>query len=380
MRKAFANKKLSIVLVALLIGCQISLAQKRKKEAKTTPAGSIIEISNLELRLTMDDFFGAFVLTVTHAADSIINASSDYTIDNQALMWKINAIPVAQGSILSRDPFAAYVDIAVFSVQMKQYFESGKGKSLFGEHQEIAVASSNQLWDELVEIGKDIVGDGDFTNGINLIEEFAKKDPIENSYFKRKSTLPLMARIQKVEKVKLKTLAESMASSVDELTNRMNVYTDLLPRQMRWQAEFLLNNSLSQVQLEQKYDSLYVLLDRAIVLVESTPGVLDTQRIAVFNDLRQERRIVLEAIKQERIAVMNLLQKERELVFQSLNEEVSFQREASMESLDQLSGQSIDSSFDQLNELTDKVFWRSLILLVVFIAAAYIGIILYKRS
>ncbi len=328
----------------------------------------------------MDDFFGAFVLTVTHAADSIINASSDYTIDNQALMWKINAIPVAQGSILSRDPFAAYVDIAVFSVQMKQYFESGKGKSLFGEHQEIAVASSNQLWDELVEIGKDIVGDGDFTNGINLIEEFAKKDPIENSYFKRKSTLPLMARIQKVEKVKLKTLAESMASSVDELTNRMNVYTDLLPRQMRWQAEFLLNNSLSQVQLEQKYDSLYVLLDRAIVLVESTPGVLDTQRIAVFNDLRQERRIVLEAIKQERIAVMNLLQKERELVFQSLNEEVSFQREASMESLDQLSGQSIDSSFDQLNELTDKVFWRSLILLVVFIAAAYIGIILYKRS
>ena len=372
-------KKVLVALLLVLIGFQFSNAQKRKKESKTTPAGTIIEVSNLELRLTMDDFFATFVLTVTQAADSIINASSDYTIDNRALMWKINAIPVAQGSILSRDPFAAFVDMSVFSAQMKHYFESGNGKSLFGEHQEIAIVCSNGLWNELVEIGESIVGDGNFTNGTNLIEDFASKNPIENSYFNRKSTLPLLARIQKEEKVKLKTLAESMAGSIDELTSRMNVYTTLLPIQMRWQAEYLMNNSISQYQLEQKYDSIYGLLDRAIILVESTPAIIDTQRIAVFDDLGRERKIVLDALQQERLALTDLLEKERELVFQNLNDEVSFQREASMASLDQLSGQSIDSSFDQLNKLVDKIFWRSLILLFVFIAAIYIGIILYKR-
>ncbi len=376
----YSYKKVLIALLLVMIGFQISYTQKRKKETKTTPGGNIIEVSNLELRLTMDDFFATFVLTVTQAADSIINASSDYTIDNQALMWKINAIPVAQGSILSRDPFAAFVDMSVFSAQMKHYFESGNGSSLFGEYQEIAVACSNQIWSQLVETGEGIVGNGNFTNGIALIEDFASKNPIENSYFNRKSTLPLLARIQKEEKVKLKTLAESMAGSVDELTNRMNVYTTLLPIQMRWQAEYLMNNSISQYQLEQKYDSIYGLLDRAIVLAESTPGIVDTQRMAVFNDLGQERKIILDAIRQERMAVMALLQKERELILQSLNEEISFQREASMENLDQLSGQSINSSFDQLNHLADRLFWRSLILLLLFIAAVYIGIILYKRS
>lgn len=367
------------ILIILLICMHVTSAQKRKKQEKTTPGGENIELSDLEVRITMDEFFDTFVLTVTESADSIIDASQDLNIDNEAILWKINAIPVAQRSILSREPFAAFVDISVFCVQMKEYFENGSGKDLFGDYQDVAITSSNLLWENLIDIGNELAGERGFSKGMTMIEGFAKDNPIQSSYFNRKSTLPLMARIQNVEKVKLKALAESMAASIDELSNRMNVYTNLLPRQARWHAEYALNQSLVQIELEQKFDSMYHLLERTVVLAESSPEIIDNQRIAVFRDLERERKIVLDAIRQERIAVLDLLQKEREIVFQYLNEEVTFQREASMEDLNNLSTQSIDSSFDQLDALADKFFWRTLILVLILVAGILIGIILYKR-
>ena len=120
------------IILILVMTCQMTNAQQRKKKAEVTPTGEIIEISTLKLRLTMNDYFNVFARTVTEAADSIIHSSNDFQIDNEALFWKMNAIPVAQGSIFSKDPFAAYIDIAVFSYQMKQYFETGAGKELFG--------------------------------------------------------------------------------------------------------------------------------------------------------------------------------------------------------------------------------------------------------
>ena len=369
----------STILILLLMCMHTTSAQKRKKQEKTTPAGQNIEISDLELRVTMDSFFDTFVLTVTESADSIIAASQDININNQALLWKINAIPVAQGSILSREPFAAFVDMSVFCVQMKEYFENGKGKNLFGEYQSVAIESSKFLWQNLIDIGNELAGSRGFDKGITMIEEFAKNNPIQSSYFKRRSTLPLMARIQSVEKVKLKALAESMAASIDELTNRMNVYTNLLPRQARWHAQYAINNSVAEAELEQKFDSLYHLMERTVIFAESSPDIIDTQRIAMFKDLERERKIVLEAMRQERIAVLDLLQKEREIVLQYLNEEVTSQREASMEDLNNLSTQSINSSFDQLDSLADKFFWRTLILVLVLVAGILLGIILYKR-
>ena len=309
----------------------------------------------------------------------MISSTVDVNVENQALLWKINAIPVAQGSILSREPFAAFVDMSVFCVQMMEYFENGKGKNLFGDYQSIAIESSKLLWQNLMDIGNELVGPQGFDRGITMIKEFAKNNPIQSSYFNRKSTLPLMASIQSVEKVKLKALAESMATSVDELTNRMNIYTNLLPRQARWHAEYAINNSVAQAELEQKFDSLSHLIERTVLLVESSPDIIDNQRIAMFKDLERERKIVLEAIRQERIAVLDLLQKEREIVFQYLNKEVTSQREASMEDLNNLSIQSINSSFDQLDSLADKFFWRTLILVLILVAGLIIGVILYKR-
>lgn len=117
-------------ILLLVLVSQIATAQQKKKKSTVTPGGGAIEISTLEFRLTMDDYFRGFARTVTAAADSIIYFSDDYKIDNQALFWKMNAISGAQGAIFSKDTFAAFIDVAVFSYQMKLYFEKGAGREL----------------------------------------------------------------------------------------------------------------------------------------------------------------------------------------------------------------------------------------------------------
>ncbi|MEP0132826.1 MAG: hypothetical protein ABJJ25_11480 [Eudoraea sp.] len=366
------------ILILALVS-QIAIAQQRKKKSTVTPSGDTIEISTLELRLIMDDYFRRFAGTVREAADSIMYFSDDYRIDNQALFWKMNAIPVAQGAIFSRDSFTAFIDILVFSYQMKLYFEKGAGKEVFGEHQGIAIRASDKLWKKLIDIGLYITHPKDISNGIQKIKDFAEQNPITSSYFNRKSTLALMASIQKEEKVKFKTLAEGMAQSLDELSTRINTYTEILPNQIRWQSEYLLNDILANSQLNDRIDTLTYLLERAVVLIESSPELIDNQTSKVLRDITGERRIVLEAIKQERMAVLEEIRNERAIVLQHLSNEMTIQREAGFKDLNALNNQGINLTLTNVKDIADLLFWRALLLISILAIVTFIGIFLYKK-
>lgn len=383
-QNTMANNPLKLFLfkgfiLILVIACQVANAQKKKKESAVTPTGETIEISTVELRLIMDGYFNVFARTVMEAADSIMRSSNDFKIDNEALFWKMNAIPVAQGSIFSKDPYTAFVDMAVFSCQMKQYFEIGAGKELFGKFQNIAINASEKLWRDLIEIRLSITPSRDISEGIKMVEDFAKQNPITSSYFNRESTLSLMASIQKVEKVRFKTLAEGMAESLDELSVRMNAYTDILPKQIRWQSEYLLNNKLEESQLNRRFDTLTNLLMRVVLLIESSPELVDNQRSLLMQDLKGERSIVLKAIRQERIAVLYEIQKEREIVMRQLGDEITKQREASFQELNSLANQGIKLSITNLQDIVDIIFWRSVILISILVVVLFVGIIWYKK-
>ena len=366
-------------ILILVFVSQIAIAQQKKKKSTVTPNRDVVEISTLELRLTMDDYFQGFARTVTEAADSIIYFSDDYRIDNQALFWKMNAIPVAQDAIFSKDPFAAFIDVSVFSYQMNLYFEKGAGKEIFGEHQRFAIRASDKLWKELIDIGLYITHQRDISIGIQMVKDFAEQDPITSSYFNRKSTLALMASIQKEEKVKFKTLAEGMAQSLDELSTRINTYTTILPNQIRWQSEYLLNNALENSQLNRRFDTLTNLSTRAVLLIESSPELIDDQRSLLMKELKGELNIVLKAIRHERITILDEIQKEREMVMQQLGNEITKQREASFQELNSLTNQGIKFTFNNLEDIVDTIFWRVLILISILAIITFIGIFFYKK-
>ncbi|MFD2892612.1 hypothetical protein ACFS5J_11385 [Flavobacterium chuncheonense] len=362
----------------LLLVSQVTFAQKNKKTA-VGPGGGSIEISPLELRATTNDFFYKFERTITEAADSIIKLSSIPSIDKEALIWKMNAIPIANVAIYNNDAFLGYIDVSVFTYQMKMYFETGAGKNLFGDHQKIAIKAVNSLWEDLLNIGRNLVPDNDISEGTEIVIDFAKQHPITSSYFVRQSTIPLMTKIQNVEKVTLKKIASDMSQNLNEMRTQIGSYVDMMPKQVRWETELLLNNALNNPDLTGRIDSLARLTERMVIVMESSPAFIEKQRMESFDDISGERVAVLQAISQERAIVLEEIKKEREIVLEELNKQLTFQRQATFQDLTALSNQSMELAFDKMENIIDKLYWRTVYLIAILLAILFIGFIIYKK-
>ena len=365
------------IFLLLVFVSQVSVAQRNKKSVG--PGGGTIELSPQELRVTMNDFFYKFERTVTESADSIMRASSSPAIDKEALIWKMNSIPIANTAIYSSDPFLAYIDMAVFTYQMKLYFEKGAGKELFGKHQSVALGALDSLWEDLLGIGRDLVPDKDISEGTKLVTDFAETHPLTSSYFVRQSTIPLMTKIQTVEKVTFKKLAEDMSQNMDQLRSQLSSYMETLPKQVRWESEFLINNTLANPELSNRYDSIARLLERTVLLMESTPELIDNQREAAFKNIGSERRAIIQAMRQEREIILEEIKNERKIVMAELSKQINTQREASFEDLTALTNQSIELTFKSMEDIIDKLFWRTVVMISVLLILIFIGSIVYKK-
>ncbi|WP_186757963.1 hypothetical protein [Echinicola salinicaeni] len=367
------------ITLFLILFSQLSIAQQKNKKKSVGPAGGDIEISPIELRVTINDFFYKFERTITESADSIIRLAPNPSIKKNALIWKMNAIPVANGAIFNSDAFLGYIDMAVFTYQMKLYFEKGAGKELFGDHQQIALQALDLIWEDLLDIGRNLVPDNDISEGTQVVIDFAEQHPITSLYFVRQSTIPLMTKIQTVEKVTFKKIAEDMSQSLDELRSQLSSYMAVLPKQVRWETEFLINNTLIHPELTSRYDSIAQLLERTVYLIESSPELIENQRKASFEDIRSERMAVLQALRQEREIILEEIRKERSIVLAELSEQLSVQREASFKDLTSMTNQSIEMTFNNMEKLVDKLFWRTVIMISILLVLVFIGAIVYKK-
>ncbi|QYA25585.1 hypothetical protein G3I01_08695 [Gramella sp. MT6] len=365
------------IFLILVFGIQGCTAQKKKKSVG--PGGGEIEISQQELSSTMNDFFYRFERSIIESADNIIKASQDPAVDREALVWKMNSIPVANTAIYNSDPFLGYIDIAVFTYQMKLYFEKGAGKDLFGEQQDIAISTVNSLWEDLLDIGRNLVPDNDISEGARIVTDFAEKHPLTSSYFVRQSTIPVMTKIQNAEKVTFKRLAEDMSQGLDKMRAQLGSYMEVLPKQVRWESEFLIDNALTNAELNSRFDSISNLLERTVLVLESSPDLIDNQREAAFKDISGERIAVLQALSMEREIILEEIKKERAIVLAEISEQISTQREASFKDLNALTNQSIDATFDRTEDIIDKLFWRTVILISILFVLIFIGLILYKK-
>ena len=372
-----------IAAVIILLGTtQLNAQQKSKQTQLMKTQLQPIEISSFELRLIMNEFFIHFSGVVEEGADSIRALAKDPRVKENALLWKMYAIPSAQRSIMVSDPFAAFTDAAVLSLQMLQFFETGEGQDLFGDWQFIAINKSRRLFEEMKRIGRGLSTDRDISHGKRLMENYARENPIRSLYFIRRSTLPLQAKLMQVEKIKLKALAENMSASFEELSTRLNLYTESLPKQIRWQSEYMIGQMASSPEIKERLDSLMimtvvaqrmtVIAERMAIVAESAPSLVDDQRKAIMRDVGRERRIILDVLKSERIEISKELAQARDQLMDDIWNNVSLERLEAFEDAEGILVRSVELSFDKIDDLIVKIFkWILLSVGVLFVAALY---------
>jgi len=340
-----------------------------------------VERPTSEVRLIGFEFGRRFSTVVEQAADSIRALSADPSVRYNATTWKAYAIPAAQEAVLQADPLVGVVDIWVFSQQMRDFFATGPGRSWFGSHQQVALDACDELEREVLTIALDLTAGRLADSTIVTIDSLARKDPIRNTTFSRPSVALAWSDLAGASATGLAGTAANMERQLDEVTNRLAFYNEYLLKQARWQSELM----IGQVTDLQRIDSTLTSLRRSLTifaeLAESTPGLVEAERIAVLEAVERDLAGLMEAIDRQRVETVDVVRDEMDALLETVGQErelilaaVTAERIAVMASLDTILIERIDHTKD----VVDHLVWRLAQLVAVFaLVLLVVGVGLY---
>ena len=277
------------------------------------------------------------------AADRIISESSSPAAQRQALVWKTEAIPVMQTSLLNSDPVAAVLDTWAFIFQMKEYMERPALKQRLGESYPVVAETLRNMdaeMEQLVLLGAPAADVADLRQRVAV---WAKAHPIQASLVGRQSVDPDVIRKVGQSDLGMAASIKTLAEGLGDFTARLDAYNVYLPKQARWQAELLLTDFTHDPQISAALSDFSVLsgsaakasgnLDQMPELVDQTRKAfkadVDGERLSAQAFLREEGLRTLYALQQERIATIDAMHDERLATTAQIREE----REAAMETL-----------------------------------------------
>ena len=345
------------------------------KERSTYMKEAQVEISAYELQLRMNDFANTMAGDIELAADQIISSSDDPRIDRNALLWKMNAIPVGFTAAFAADPLLALVDSWVFCKQMLIYFEEGAGKNLFGKWQYIAIDASRDLESKIEQIANKSANRERVIRADKALEAGAREHPIESILFVRKSALDAEAEFVGKERLDLGRTVQTVNEGMTDLRNRMSTYTAFLPKQARWEGEYLAGELLGTGVVQDSLMTVNDSLSRITKVIESSPKILDEKLLLMIESINDQRVATFEELRKERLEVIKAIQEERVATLEAIRQE----RIDSFKDLDAIISKSLENSFVQANKMVDRIFFRTAISLVIIVVLCFIAFLIIRK-
>ncbi len=335
-----------------------------------------------EVRLIGFEYGRRFSSTIEQAADSIRELTTDPDVPYNTVAWKAYAIPAAQEAVLQFDPLVGFVDIWVFSHQMRDFFLTGGGGDWFGPHQQIAIDASVMLEQEAHAALLDLTEGQLADSAVALIDSMARAEPIGNNTFSRASVSLAWSDLAGAPASGLAGTAANMERQLDEVTNRLAYYNEYLFKQARWQSELM----ILQVTNPQRVDSTLTALRQSLEifarLADSVPQMVVSERNALLDAIEDERVSIVEAINLQRLATVAVVEDQVGLMLQSVGAEralilaaINAERVATMASLDSI----LNARIGQTKDVVDHLVWRLAQLIAVFGLALLVVVVVFYR-
>lgn len=323
-----------------------------------------VKMSSDELRLRLNEYAVRFSGEVVSAADKIKKNTNDINVKQNALLWKMNSIPAANKVLFTIDPFAAVLDMLAFNRQMYNFFNDGNGKDLFGNKQNIAIETSKNLEHDMVKILFQGMIDTTKGDSLLLIFEFADKHPFENLTFSRNSTINFFAEYMADTDRTITSSVGNMETAISELSMRLNIYYDQLPKIASWNVEYLVNQAKLSGEADTLLNSFQLMsnsLDRIAAVSEKIDFLIDENIQQSFQNLEDMRQRMILDLQNERELFKQLVESERKIILVEVNN----QRRETIAELNLLSDKILDETPEKIESMVDYIFWRLLLILAI---------------
>ena len=360
--KNYLNKEIKYSVILLFILINIVGCGSVSRESVLMQNIEDAKMNSMELGIRINEAGSRYSLEIENSADKIIAATKDAGIKKNALLWKLYGIPALLKSVSIQDPLASGTDIYVLIAQMRQFFENGNGKDLFGKHQQIAVDAVKRMEKEFFNIASEF-RDSAVTTKSN-IDEWVKNHHIEDIRFNRISTVTAAAKELSQKKSGLTSSVGDMVTSINNLQDKLTLYADFIPKQARWQAEYMMYEFIPDSlkgDVFGKINSLTGSIESIGGFIENSPGLISSVRQKIMQDINIQRIATLELLQEERKTILEAVTSER---IKTLNE-INRQRVETLNGMNKLAGNTVTSSGIMLIDVADKILIRLVILLFI---------------
>lgn len=304
---------LGIGAVGLLAGCSSMILGKPKTPENVPGLTVTSEQLRVRTRVMVKPLTGLFI----EAFESIYDQTDDPAIRYVAVQFQTETVPAIREACFTPAPVVALLDTWALSFQLITYFESGPGAQALGEFAPVALAAAVKMNDYIEKAGYGLATDEVNEKADGIIGKWAVDNPIDPSIASRESINNQATKITKAMGLSLGDVVDTMISSVDDLNRKLDVYSDQIPKQARWEAELFTLGVLGDLELDQSLARVPELLDASkatLEVAQAMPEMVASERAVVLDAVRAEVAVSLETLQAERQAVMEQVARERQIV------------------------------------------------------------------
>jgi hypothetical protein len=368
--QAMGGSALWIALGASWVGCAATMrAPSIDSRAQTTVTANANQV-----RLRMRSLVGPMCGEIERTADQIAAGASDPAVRKAALRWKIDAVPTLSAALFQPEPQTAVLDTWVLFNQMADFFETGLGREQLGDSAPIAVETCRRLEQEISDVFAAMTASGDVSRVRAFAKSWAAAHPIRYSIPNREVALGRALERDLPASWSTGEAVAEITTSVDDLNRKLDVYSDHLFRQVRWEAE-LLSDDLKMADvpaladrgvrsaetIAMAFDRLAPSFDRLVAVAEGGPALIAAERKAAFEVLGSDLTRTMAFLQQERIEALGHITAERIAAIDGLGQAVSVERKALGQDIERIG-----------LDLVDRAAWR--LAQLVFAALAFLGL------
>ena len=368
--RAIAGNVLWIALLAPSLGCAVSMRTPRIEGRGSKNVAANVN----QVRLRMRSLVGPMCGEIERTADQIAAETADPGVRKAALRWKIEAVPTLSAALFQPEAFTALLDTWVLFNQMADFFETGAGRKQLGDSAPVAVETCRRLEQEVADVAAAMTVSGDVSTLRTAVKKWAADHPIRYAIPARETALSRSLERDVPESWSMGEAVGEITTSLDDLNRKVDVYSDHLLRQVRWEAELLggdlrladvpplAERSVQSVEkVSAAFDRLAPDFERLVAVAEGTPALVAGERKATLDGLGKDLARTMAFLQQERIVALRQVTAERIAAIDGLGHAVSEERKA------------LDRDIERIGlELVDRAAWR--LAQLVFAALAFLGV------
>jgi hypothetical protein len=356
-----------VCLLLITLACVAGTAclPKAKPAKIDLPDGRVVEAR--QVRVWVYELTSRLAGRLESAADEIIDSSDDPVVRRTALEWKAAGVPALQRSSFEPDPIVALSDLWLFTVQTQDFFQSARSQLHLRSHTELALQTAEQMEEDVLQFIREHGGKPKESGIYDMIHEFAKEHPIEHSISTRPTAAPALIDRLPTGSIGAFAAVGTLVESFADLSDRLAIYGEQLPKQLRWQGEMLAHDlGLGSIDIEAIQGDTARLgraADHLVEFSDGLPALIEEQVATVVPEL--EKAVIaidlanLQASVDDRVAghlaiALAAVTREREAALVAVQQE----RIAALADAERMANELVDRSFERVESMIDTAVAR----------------------